>query len=51
MVSKPILDFGIGVCLAHCVCVRGDCDVPHQIGEKVSGAIYIWSLLNFIDEF
>ena len=52
-----------GVCLAsqshgtqhpRCVCMgggRGVCDVPHQIGEKVSDAIYVEALLNQVDAF
>ena len=27
------------------------CDVPHQIGEKVLGAIYVEAPLNQIDAF
>ena len=30
---------------------RGVCDVPHRIGEKVHGAIYVETLLNQVDTF
>ena len=29
----------------------GVCDVPHQIGEKVSSAIYVDAFLNQVDAF
>ena len=29
----------------------GVCDVPHRIGENVSGAIYVETLLNQVDVF
>ena len=29
----------------------GVCDVPHRIGEKVPGAIYVETPLNQIDAF
>ena len=29
----------------------GVCDVPHRIGENVSGTIYVETLLNQVDAF
>ncbi|RVW80541.1 Retrovirus-related Pol polyprotein from transposon 17.6 [Vitis vinifera] len=60
MVSEPIPDPDVGVCLALFVWPRnpmehnkdivsawgGVCDVPHRIGEKVPGAIYVEAPLN-----
>ena len=65
MVLEPILDPGVGVCLALSVWPRnpmghnedvvsawgGVCDVPHRIGEKVHGAIYVEVSLNQVDTF
>ena len=51
---------GVFVCLTpqshetqwgRCVYMRGVCDVPHQIGEKVSGVIYVEAFLNQVDAF
>ena len=66
MVLEPILDLGVGVCLALSVWPRNPmghnedvvsawggcvCDVPHQIGEKVPGAIYVEVPLNQVYAF
>ena len=67
MVSEPIPDPGVGVCLALSVWPRnpmghnedvvsawgggGICDVPHRIGEEVPGAIYVEAPLNQVDAF
>ena len=65
MVSEPILDPCVGVCLALSVWPRnpmghnedvvsawgGICDVPHRIGEEVPGAIYVEAPLNQVDAF
>lgn len=26
-----------------------NCDIPHQIGEKVPNVIYVWASLNLVD--
>ena len=31
--------------------VNASCDVPHRIGEKVPGAIYVETSLNPVDAF
>ena len=31
--------------------MRGDYDIPYQLGEKVPDVIYVWALLNFMDMF
>ena len=65
MVSEPIPDPGVGVCLALSVRPRnpmghnedvvsawgGVCDVPHRIGENVPDAIYVETPLNQVDAF
>ena len=65
MVSEPIPDPGVGVCLTLSVSPRnpmghnedvvsvwgGVCDVPHRIGENVPGAIYEEAPLNQVDAF
>ena len=60
MISEPILDHSVGVCLTpqshgtqrgHCVCMGGVCDVPHRIGEKVPDTIYIETHFNQVDAF
>ena len=65
MVSALIPDLGVGVCLALSVWPRdpmghnedvvsawgGICDVPHQIGEEVPGAIYVEAPFNQVDAF
>ena len=65
MVSEPIPDPGVGVCLALSVWPRnpmghnedvvsawgGVCDVPHRIWENVPGAIYVEAPLNQVDAF
>ena len=35
----------------RCVYMEGVCDSPHQIGEKVIGAIYEEAPLNQVDAF
>ena len=65
MVSKPIPDPDVGVCLALFVWPRnpmghnedvvsvwgGVCDVPHRIWENVPVAIYVEAPLNQVDAF
>ena len=65
MVSEPIPDPGVGVCLALSVwpcnpmghnedvvsAWGGICDVPHWIGEEVPGSIYVEAPLNQVDAF
>ena len=65
MVSEPIPDPGVGVCLTLSVWPRnpmghnedvvsawgGVCDVPHRIGENVPGAIYVETPLKQVDAF
>ena len=65
VVSELIPDPGVGVCLALSIWPRnpmghnedvvsawgGVCDVPHRIGEKVLGAIYVEVPLNQVDAF
>ena len=65
MVSEPIPNPGVGVCLALSIWPRnpmghnedvvsawgGICDIPHRIGEEVPGAIYVEAPLNQVDAF
>ena len=33
-----------------CVYLQGgNCDIPHQIGEKVPNILYVWAALNLVD--
>ena len=60
MVSKPMPDPDVGVCLApqshgiqrgRCVCMKGVCDVLHRIEENIPSAIYVEAPLNQVDAF
>ena len=60
MVSKPMPDPDVGVCLApqshgiqrgRCVCMECVCDVPHRIEENIPSVIYVEAPLNQVDAF
>ena len=64
MVSEPILDLDVGICLApygvficlapqqaHYVYMGGVYDIQHRMGKKIPDAIYVNSRLNLVNMF
>ena len=59
MVLVSILNYDVGLHLFNLrilwdttsvfICIGGNCDILHQIGEKVPNVIYVWASLNLVD--